>query len=154
MLDLSIALTVCSILWILLTIFLMIPSIYWGLSQRIQKRGHVIALLLLFWALFQSTLTLNRWYMDKFLSWRRAPSVRRRRGKSVPRPPLDLRRQRSTPEEGPTPRPGLRQQVETLAGSRAHRRHESPPMASQYQGWESPRNSSSAVVAATGEPNL
>jgi hypothetical protein len=69
MLDLSIALTVCSILWILLTIFLMIPSIYWGLSQRIQKRGHVIALLLLFWALFQSTLTLNRWYMDKNAGW-------------------------------------------------------------------------------------
>ncbi len=69
MLDLSFALTTFSILWILLTVFLMIPSIYWGLSERIQKRGQVIGLLLLFWALFQSTLSLNRWYMDRNAGW-------------------------------------------------------------------------------------
>jgi hypothetical protein len=69
MLDLSLALTSFSILWILLTVLLMIPPIYWGLSERIQKRGQVIGLLLLFWALFQSTLSLNRWYMDRNAGW-------------------------------------------------------------------------------------
>ena len=65
MLDISIYATISCILLILATVFLMIPSIYWGLSARIQKRGHTIGLLLLLWALFQSTLSLNRWYMDR-----------------------------------------------------------------------------------------
>ena len=69
MLDISTSLTIFCILWLVITIFSMIPSISWGLSDRIQKRGHVIGLMLLFWALFQSTLSLNRWYMDRTAGW-------------------------------------------------------------------------------------
>lgn len=65
MLDISLYSIIGCILLVLATIFLVIPSLYWGLSTRIQKRGHTVGLILLLWALFQSTLSLNRWYMDR-----------------------------------------------------------------------------------------
>lgn len=34
-------------------------------NERVKRRMHVVALLLLAWIIFQSTLSLNGWYMDR-----------------------------------------------------------------------------------------
>jgi hypothetical protein len=69
MLETSLYVTLGCILTVLVAIFTLIPSMYFGLSDRVQRRSHVVALLLLLWALFQSTLSLNRWYMDRQAGW-------------------------------------------------------------------------------------
>jgi hypothetical protein len=40
-------------------------SLYKGTTERIRKRTHTVALLMMAWLVFQSTLSLNRWYMDR-----------------------------------------------------------------------------------------
>ena len=48
----------------LVTYLFIVSSLIFG-SDRVRKRMHAIALLMLAWVIFQSTLSLNRWYMDR-----------------------------------------------------------------------------------------
>jgi hypothetical protein len=56
------------LLFILTTLFtlgIFIASIMTGLTEKVRGRAHPVALVLLMWMIFQSTLALNRWYMDR-----------------------------------------------------------------------------------------
>ncbi|MEZ4799057.1 MAG: hypothetical protein R2809_04600 [Flavobacteriales bacterium] len=64
MLDVPFGLVVFFIVTTLLFYFGFIWAMLKG-SERVQKRVHVLALAILAWLIFQSTLTLNRWYMDR-----------------------------------------------------------------------------------------
>jgi hypothetical protein len=44
---------------------MLIFSFYFGATERVRKRTHFVALGMLGWLIFQSTLSLNRWYMDR-----------------------------------------------------------------------------------------
>ena len=48
----------------LVTYLFIVSSLIFG-NDRVRKRMHAIALLMLAWVIFQSTLSLNRWYMDR-----------------------------------------------------------------------------------------
>lgn len=65
MLELPISYTF-SFVGITLFAFVLFLSTMWkSKSERVQKRLHPIALLTLAWIIFQSTLSLNGWYMDR-----------------------------------------------------------------------------------------
>jgi hypothetical protein len=64
MLDVPGWLTTFFIFTTLLTYVLLLFPLLCG-NERVQKRVHTIALLMLAWVIFQSTLSLNGWYMDR-----------------------------------------------------------------------------------------
>lgn len=64
MLDVPGWLTFLFIFTALITYILLLFPLLWG-NERVQKRVHTIALLMLAWVIFQSTLSLNGWYMDR-----------------------------------------------------------------------------------------
>lgn len=65
MLDLPYHITLVFILTTLFTLVLFLVSLAVSKDPVIQKRAHLISLLLLLWTIFQSTLALNGWYMDR-----------------------------------------------------------------------------------------
>ncbi|MDZ4821984.1 MAG: hypothetical protein SH856_00825 [Flavobacteriales bacterium] len=46
------------------TAFMLVAAITNSSSEVVRKRTHLAALLILFWLIFQSTLSLNMWYQD------------------------------------------------------------------------------------------
>ena len=65
MLDLPYHITLVFILTTLFTLVLFLISLAVSKDPIIQKRAHFISLILLLWTIFQSTLALNAWYMDR-----------------------------------------------------------------------------------------
>lgn len=65
MLDLPYHIPLVFILTTLFTLVLFLISLAVSKDPVIQKRAHLISLLLLLWTIFQSTLALNAWYMDR-----------------------------------------------------------------------------------------
>jgi hypothetical protein len=59
------SLDVLFIVTTLVTMGLFIASVMRGSTETVRRRAHPVALLLLMWMIFQSTLALNRWYMDR-----------------------------------------------------------------------------------------
>jgi hypothetical protein len=64
MLNLPLHLTVIFIFTTLLAYLLLVWAVYKG-TERTSKRTHLVLLLLMAWLIFQSTLSLNGWYMDR-----------------------------------------------------------------------------------------
>jgi len=65
MLDLPISLTM-SFVGITLRAYVLFLGTMWHSEQeRVKKRMHAVALFTLAWLIFQSTLSLNGWYMDR-----------------------------------------------------------------------------------------
>ena len=65
MLDLPYHITLVFILTTLFTLVLFLISLAVSKDPIIQKQAHFISLILLLWTIFQSTLALNAWYMDR-----------------------------------------------------------------------------------------
>jgi hypothetical protein len=65
MLELPFHIPLLFILTTLGTFVMFILSMVFDASERVTKRAHVISLLLLMWVVFQSTLALNNWFMDR-----------------------------------------------------------------------------------------
>jgi hypothetical protein len=64
MLDLPLSLTVFFIITTILFYVGFLMTTLHG-NERTKRRTHMIALLMMAWLIFQSTLALNRWYMDR-----------------------------------------------------------------------------------------
>lgn len=65
MLELPVSLTM-SFVGITLLAYILFLSTMWNSDQeRVKKRMHAVALFTLAWLIFQSTLSLNGWYMDR-----------------------------------------------------------------------------------------
>lgn len=69
MLEIPFWITLISIASVLLAIVLLIPMILKSTDLRTQNKAHIAVLLWVLWALFQSVLSLNRWYMDRTAGW-------------------------------------------------------------------------------------
>ena len=65
MLDLPIALTMSFVGITLLAYVLFVSTMWYSENERVKKRMHAVALFTLAWLIFQSTLSLNGWYMDR-----------------------------------------------------------------------------------------
>jgi hypothetical protein len=65
MIDLPALLTFGFIGTTLLCFLMLVFSLLNAEEVRIKKRAHLVALLLLTWLIFQSTLGLNKWYQDR-----------------------------------------------------------------------------------------
>lgn len=59
------SLDVLFIVTTLVTMGFFIASVLRGATDTVRRRAHPVALLLLMWMIFQSTLSLNGWYMDR-----------------------------------------------------------------------------------------
>lgn len=69
MLEVSISLTILAIATVLIAIGLLIPGISRSVSERTRNKAHMAVLMWVLWSLFQSVLSLNRWYMDRTSGW-------------------------------------------------------------------------------------
>lgn len=69
MLEIPIWITIVSVVSVLLSIVLLIPMIQKSVETRTQNKAHIAVLMWVLWSLFQSVLSLNRWYMDRSAGW-------------------------------------------------------------------------------------
>jgi hypothetical protein len=69
MLEIPVWITILSVGTVLLSIVLLIPMVLKSKEVRTQNKAHIAVLMWVLWALFQSVLSLNRWYMDRTAGW-------------------------------------------------------------------------------------
>jgi hypothetical protein len=69
MLEVPTWLTSLAIATVLIAIGLLIPGIFKSESERTKNKAHMAVLMWVLWSLFQSVLSLNRWYMDRTSGW-------------------------------------------------------------------------------------
>ncbi|MFO0387131.1 MAG: hypothetical protein ACK505_10145 [Flavobacteriales bacterium] len=63
--NISMGISLLFILSTLLSMAFFIASVMQGRTPTVRRRAHPLALLLLMWMIFQSTLALNGWYMNR-----------------------------------------------------------------------------------------
>jgi len=65
MLDIPVGLTLILVLSTITTYLLFLFAISFATDQRVQRSATGVGILVLLWIIFQSTLSLNNWYMDR-----------------------------------------------------------------------------------------
>ncbi len=69
MLALPTWLTILGIVTVFIAIGLLIPGVTKSHSERTRNKAHMAILMWVLWSLFQSVLSLNRWYMNRNSGW-------------------------------------------------------------------------------------